>query len=150
MKTFYAWMLVVLLIPFLMTGCKGKTEETVTQAPTQEEPLQTFPESQVPAAEPQPAVTPPVDTSIPRADVTAKAAEPKPARKAKQAPKENYAPEKKKDVRYHVVQKGETLQKISQKYYGTTKKWRSIYKANRDSLPKGPDKLQVGSKLAIP
>jgi nucleoid-associated protein YgaU len=50
----------------------------------------------------------------------------------------------------HVVGPGETLQKISQKYYGTTKQWKSIYDANRSALKAGPDRIQVGMRLTIP
>ncbi|MGD0336383.1 MAG: LysM peptidoglycan-binding domain-containing protein [Candidatus Omnitrophota bacterium] len=47
------------------------------------------------------------------------------------------------------VEKNDTLQKISQKYYGTTKQWNKIYEANKDIL-KGPNKLYVGQSLKIP
>ena len=47
------------------------------------------------------------------------------------------------------AQKGDTLQKISQKFYGTTKKWHKIYKANEDTL-KSPDRLRPGMTLNIP
>ncbi len=49
----------------------------------------------------------------------------------------------------YTVKKGDTLQKISQKFYGTTKKWYSIYKANQDVL-KGPDKIFPGQVINIP
>jgi nucleoid-associated protein YgaU len=49
----------------------------------------------------------------------------------------------------YTVQKGDTLQKISQKYFGSTKKWMKIYEANKDTL-KGPDKIYVGQVLNIP
>ena len=49
-----------------------------------------------------------------------------------------------------MVRKGDTLQKISEKFYGTTKKWRRIHQANQKTLTKGPDFLQVGMKLVIP
>ncbi|MFH1458115.1 MAG: LysM peptidoglycan-binding domain-containing protein [Candidatus Omnitrophota bacterium] len=49
----------------------------------------------------------------------------------------------------YTVQKGDTLQKISQKYFGTTKKWQKIYEANTNTL-KGPDKIYVGQVLDIP
>ncbi|MHC4441071.1 MAG: LysM peptidoglycan-binding domain-containing protein [Planctomycetota bacterium] len=146
MKISYAWMLILFLIPTLMTGCQETQEEAITQAPTQEEPLETFPEDQVPVAEPQSAASPPVDTSVPIAGETPKTT----VRKSKPAPKESYAPPKKKNVRYYVVKKGDTLQKISRKFYGTTKKWRAIYKANRKTMKKGPDKIQIGTKLVIP
>ncbi|KPK39610.1 MAG: hypothetical protein AMJ78_08260 [Omnitrophica WOR_2 bacterium SM23_29] len=47
------------------------------------------------------------------------------------------------------VQKGDTLQKISTKFYGTTKKWRKIFLANQDKL-KSPDKVYPGQMLRIP
>lgn len=50
---------------------------------------------------------------------------------------------------YYVVQKGDTLQKISQKVFGTTQKWTSIYEANKHVL-KSPDRIRSGQKLIIP
>jgi len=47
------------------------------------------------------------------------------------------------------VQKGDTLQKISSKFYGTTKQWNKIYDANKDVL-KGPNKLYPGQTINIP
>jgi nucleoid-associated protein YgaU len=47
------------------------------------------------------------------------------------------------------VEKNDTLQKISQKFYGTTRKWPKIYEANRDTL-KAPDKVYPGQILNIP
>lgn len=52
-------------------------------------------------------------------------------------------------VEKYKVQKGETLQKISKKFYGTTRKWNKIYEANRDTL-KAPDKVYPGQVLNIP
>ncbi|PIQ88790.1 MAG: hypothetical protein COV72_06520 [Candidatus Omnitrophica bacterium CG11_big_fil_rev_8_21_14_0_20_42_13] len=49
----------------------------------------------------------------------------------------------------YTVEKNDTLQKISQKFYGTTKKWKKIYDANTDTL-KSPDKVYPGQKLNIP
>lgn len=49
----------------------------------------------------------------------------------------------------YTVQKGDTLQKISQKFYGTTKKWRKIFLANQDKLS-APDKVYPGQALKIP
>lgn len=49
----------------------------------------------------------------------------------------------------YTVQKGDTLQKISQKFYGTSKKWNRIYKANQDVL-KGADKIYPGQIISIP
>ena len=49
----------------------------------------------------------------------------------------------------YTVQKNDTLQKISQKFYGTTKKWNKIYQANKDML-KGPGKIYPGQVINIP
>ena len=49
----------------------------------------------------------------------------------------------------YTVQKGDTLQKISKKVFGTTKKWAKIYDANRDAL-KGPNKIYPGQVINIP
>jgi len=53
------------------------------------------------------------------------------------------------EKQYYVVQKGDTLQKISEKFFGTTQKWKSIYDANKHVL-KSPDRIRPGQKLAIP
>lgn len=50
---------------------------------------------------------------------------------------------------YYVVQKGDTLQKISQKFFGTTQKWTNIYEANKHVL-KSPDRIRPGQKIIIP
>jgi LysM repeat protein len=47
------------------------------------------------------------------------------------------------------VQKDDTLQKISEKIFGTTKKWKKIFEANEDTL-KSPDKIRLGQELKIP
>lgn len=49
----------------------------------------------------------------------------------------------------YTVKKGDTLQKISQKFYGTTKKWIKIYEANKDTLS-GPNKIYSGQVINIP
>jgi len=49
----------------------------------------------------------------------------------------------------YTVQKNDTLQKISMKFYGTTKKWKKIFDANKDTL-KSPDKVYPGKVLNIP
>lgn len=58
-------------------------------------------------------------------------------------------PDQKEEAQYYVVQKNDTLQKISHKFYGTTRKWNFLYKANKDVL-KSPDKLHPGVELLIP
>ena len=49
----------------------------------------------------------------------------------------------------HKVEKGETLSKISKKYYGDANKYQEIFKANTDKL-KNPDLIQIGQELVIP
>lgn len=72
-------------------------------------------------------------------------------------PEEKYAKEKGGETlregevaqRIYVVKKGDTLQKISNKMYGTTRRWKEIYEANKDIL-ESPDLLKPGQKLVIP
>jgi LysM repeat protein len=49
----------------------------------------------------------------------------------------------------YTVLKGDTLQVISQKFYGTTKNWNMLYQANKDVL-KNPNSLYPGQVLIIP
>lgn len=51
--------------------------------------------------------------------------------------------------RTYVVQKGDSLSKISAKFYGNTKSWRLIFEANKERI-KDPDLIQPGWKLTIP
>ncbi|MDD5045246.1 MAG: LysM peptidoglycan-binding domain-containing protein [Candidatus Omnitrophica bacterium] len=52
-------------------------------------------------------------------------------------------------MQQYKVEKGDTLQKISQKFYGTTKKWHKIFKANEGVL-KGPNKIYPGQTINVP
>jgi peptidoglycan hydrolase-like protein with peptidoglycan-binding domain len=52
-------------------------------------------------------------------------------------------------TRYYTVVSGDTLGKISKKYYGTTTKWKKIADANKN-LIKNPSSLKIGWKLVIP
>ena len=49
----------------------------------------------------------------------------------------------------HLVQQGETLYSLAEKYYGNKKDWRKIWTANRNRLT-NPNDLPVGMKLIIP
>ncbi len=49
----------------------------------------------------------------------------------------------------YTVQKNDTLQKISKKYYNTYRRWQEIYDANQDVMS-DPNKLKVGMTLRIP
>jgi phage tail protein X len=52
-------------------------------------------------------------------------------------------------MRRHIVQKGDTLQSISLRYYGTRSRFRDIYAANRDVMP-NEGTLRIGMELRIP
>jgi len=54
-----------------------------------------------------------------------------------------------KDTIVYTVLQNDTLQKISQKFYGTTKKWKYLYEVNTDVM-KNPDTLFPGMKLKVP
>jgi nucleoid-associated protein YgaU len=49
----------------------------------------------------------------------------------------------------YVVQSGDTLSKIAQKYYGDATLYTKIFQANRDVLS-DPNKISPGQKLRIP
>jgi LysM repeat protein len=52
-------------------------------------------------------------------------------------------------LQQYTVQKGDTLQKISRKFYGTTKKWQKLYELNQDTLS-SPNKLKPGQVINVP
>ncbi|MCP4452462.1 MAG: LysM peptidoglycan-binding domain-containing protein [Planctomycetes bacterium] len=54
-----------------------------------------------------------------------------------------------KTNRFHIVRQGETLSGISQKLYGTAKRWPQILQANSDRLD-APEKIRPGMYLVIP
>lgn len=53
-------------------------------------------------------------------------------------------------VRYHVVVRGDSLSRISVKYYRTSSKWRIIYDANRRIIGSNPNLIKPGQRLRIP
>ena len=53
------------------------------------------------------------------------------------------------NIEKYTIQKGDTLQKISKKFYGTTKKWNKIFEANKDKL-KAPNKIYPGQVIDVP
>ena len=53
------------------------------------------------------------------------------------------------EVKTYVVAEGDTLTRISRKFYGSSGRWEDILKANRDVL-KDEKSLVVGSTLKIP
>ena len=52
-------------------------------------------------------------------------------------------------AKFHVVERGDTLGAIAQKYYGKASLYPKIFDANRDILD-DPDKIKPGQKLRIP
>lgn len=52
-------------------------------------------------------------------------------------------------VRIHVVRQGDTLYRLSTQYYGSGRRWREIYEANRDVMNSETD-LKIGMQLKIP
>ncbi len=47
------------------------------------------------------------------------------------------------------IQEGDTLQKISKKFYDTYKRWYEIYEINKDMLP-NPDRIKPGKVIKVP
>jgi NitT/TauT family transport system substrate-binding protein len=58
------------------------------------------------------------------------------------------APSKSTSQEY-VVQLGDTLSKLSERYYNSVNKWEKIYDANRETV-RNPNYIYVGMKLVIP
>jgi nucleoid-associated protein YgaU len=52
-------------------------------------------------------------------------------------------------TQWHEVQKGETLWKIAEQYYGDGNLYPKIFEANRDTL-KDPNLIKIGQRLRIP
>ncbi len=53
------------------------------------------------------------------------------------------------EPRFHVVAEGDSLSRISLRYYGTAARWQEIYEANRNEL-RGANTLRLGQRLRIP
>ncbi len=51
--------------------------------------------------------------------------------------------------RSHTVQEGDSLTRISSRYFGTPNRWQDVYEANRDVL-RGENSLRPGQRLRIP
>jgi nucleoid-associated protein YgaU len=51
--------------------------------------------------------------------------------------------------RYHTVVEGDSLSRISLRYYGTANRWQEIYEANRDVLSR-ENVLRPGQRLQLP
>ena len=53
------------------------------------------------------------------------------------------------DAQTYIVQPGDTLSKISQRFYGAANQYMKIFEANRDKLT-DPNQIKPGQKLTIP
>lgn len=166
MKTRYIWVIGMGLMVGLIAGCEdNKTQQPVAMAPTTVAPEPApapYPEPTLepsqPAA-PAPAHEPAVVTGPPAGDTynppppvdttPIPPEEPPAARAPRPAPRNSYAPAAPRAGQTYTVRRGDTLQKISRRFYGTTTRWRSIFEANRGTI-KDPDKLVPGMKLFIP
>lgn len=62
---------------------------------------------------------------------------------------DEYTPPRTNGGRSYIVQPGDTLGKISVKFYGTSRRYLDIYNANRDVLS-SPSNIEVGQRLIIP
>jgi LysM repeat protein len=54
------------------------------------------------------------------------------------------------NAHHHVVQAGDDLWGLAERYYGDGREWRKIAAANPSVLTGGPDRLQIGWRLKIP
>lgn len=59
------------------------------------------------------------------------------------------APEQTAEVRFHVVERGDTLSAIARRYYGKASEYHKIFEANREVI-KDPDLIFPGQKIRIP
>lgn len=103
------------------------------------------PEPNLPPPQPQPApaATPPVETPPQETAAAQKPAEPVIDSTVHEQT------EKIETQRFYIIRRGDTLSKISTKYYGSAGQWRKILEANKQTLA-NPDKLTPGQKLIIP
>ena len=88
-----------------------------------------------------------------RVEARAQAVDPAPARAEAVAPEPAHPPTagaNGADPRTHVVRRGDDLWSLAERYYGRGRDWRRIATANPDLLTGGPDRLEIGWRLAIP
>jgi nucleoid-associated protein YgaU len=163
-----ARMLPVLVFGAALAGCQhfkprevpGKDGEVLDKLEASQPEGQKVPEivalpmpSTAPVIAPLPAPPPPMPaaarpaTTVQHADAFEEEIV-LPKRRTKPAPKSMAATQSGGGKTY-TVQRGDTLQKISQKFYGTTRSWQKIYDANRGKIKK-PDVIVVGTVIKIP
>ena len=120
-----------------MSGADDRREQNVRQ------PMQVTSVASQPVAVTQPVavvkVVPVADSALPAKIAEIAQKEPLSKDKNKPAAKLN---------KKHVVQPGESLQSIAKKYYNDAKRWKEIYKANKDKVVGG--QVSPGQELLIP
>ena len=143
------WQLgVVTLAAFVLTACEQKKPEPAMQQPEKNDKLSQM--DNPPPANMDPYANDPYarDNAAKPSDTTATKKVP-PKSGTASAKDEKLASGKTAGGRTHIVQKGETLSSLAQKYYGDKKKWKVIWDANKSVVP-NKDKLTPGTKLTIP
>jgi LysM repeat protein len=64
-------------------------------------------------------------------------------------PVQSSTPQKTEEETIYVVQRGDTLSALAQRFYGKASLYMKIFEANRDVLS-NPDLIKIGQKLRIP
>ena len=166
------WAIPATLLLVAVVGCKSSPkvkvnpDGTASEVPTEtyQKPAEVAPAATTPVEDPAAAAPAPVVTPAPAAKPAPAPVvvqeKPAPAPVAEEAPAKHTGKHTGKHEGKHeasgkagqpggtwTVQKGDTLQSISKRVYGTTKKWKAIVKANPDI---NPDKIKVGQKLNLP
>ncbi len=72
------------------------------------------------------------------------------ASKSKTVVKQTKRPVKKTKSTKYTVKRGDSLWKISKKFYGSGTKWKKIYNNNKRVIGKNPNLIYLGQKLVIP
>ena len=80
--------------------------------------------------------------------ITAVSGEMEMAVKKKESPRMAAGTQKAGVSRRHIVQAGENLRSIAQKYYNDSNRWKEIYQANRDKVISG--QVAPGQEITIP
>ncbi len=68
---------------------------------------------------------------------------------AGQAAGRSAAPAAAPKTQYYTIEKGDTLSKIADRYYGDPQKYRELFDANKEVI-QDPDKIYPGQKIRIP
>jgi len=113
----------------------SQAEEAVVPAPKRERMASTMPEME-PPSRPAPAARRSEPIALPNFD-------------EERAPVSRASVSESTTTEEYIVQKGDTLQKISKKFYNTYRRWVEIYEANKDVMS-DPNKLKAGMRLRIP